>query len=137
MVIPITVNATDDDGTIEEVQYIIDNVRVGSATSFPYVFNWNSGEATVGSHTIMATSKDNNGGTASDEVTINLIEDTISNFEDTIAPTATLAGPNPYFITLNDKYVEYGFATIEDNVNDVDSLSIPILQQLKYSKKFS
>lgn len=52
---------------------------------------------------------------------------------DTIAPTASLAGPNPYYITLNDRYIEYGFGNVSDNYcdsvdlifiiqNDIDTL---------------
>ncbi|MCF8370239.1 MAG: PKD domain-containing protein [Bacteroidales bacterium] len=99
IVIPIIVNATDDDGTIEEVQYQVDNVGVGSATSFPYEFNWNSGEGTLGSHTIIATSKDNNGGSASDEVTITLIEGS--------APLAGFsATPQTGIIPINVKFTD-------------------------------
>ena len=45
--------------------------------------------------------------------------------KDTTAPRVFLLGPNPYYITLNDKYIEYGFE-VNDNRDDSASLDINI-----------
>ena len=44
---------------------------------------------------------------------------------DTTPPHVYLRGPNPYLITLNDKYIEYGFNTY-DNRDDSTALTIEI-----------
>ncbi|MEA3443986.1 MAG: hypothetical protein U9R19_04595 [Bacteroidota bacterium] len=50
--------------------------------------------------------------------------------KDTTAPKAELAGPNPYKITLNQPYIEYGFDFIYDNRDDSASLKIEIEHEI-------
>ena len=45
--------------------------------------------------------------------------------KDTTSPQVFLLGDNPYYITLNDKYVEFGFE-VNDNRDDSASLTIEI-----------
>jgi uncharacterized protein (TIGR02145 family) len=56
------------------VTYSIDGTNKSSLASGPYEFDWETGDEELGSHSILATSKDNDGGTASDEITVKLIE---------------------------------------------------------------
>ncbi len=72
--ITIEVNATDSDGSIAEVKFFIDNQNRGSATSPPFSFIWNTADEPAGSHTLKAMSFDNSGGSASDEISVELIE---------------------------------------------------------------
>lgn len=72
--VTIAVDANDSDGSINEVRFFIDNVGTGSATSFPYNYNWNTDNEDIGNHTLKATSYDNSGGNNSDEITIEIIE---------------------------------------------------------------
>ncbi len=50
--------------------------------------------------------------------------------KDTTAPKAKLDGPNPYHITLNDRYVEYGFEYIYDNRDDTAEMDIKIEHEI-------
>ena len=69
----ISVDAEDSDGSITEVRFYIDGVEKNSLNSFPYTYSWETGNEDIGSHTIKATSYDNNGETTSDEISITLI----------------------------------------------------------------
>lgn len=50
--------------------------------------------------------------------------------KDVTAPRASLAGPNPYKITLNQRYIEYGLATLWDNKDDSASLKVTIVHEI-------
>jgi len=76
--VTISVTATDTDGTITEVQFYVDDVNVGSAVSLPYNFEWNTSTESDGAHTLKATCKDNNNGTATDEITVVVVEEGIT-----------------------------------------------------------
>ena len=76
--VPITVVAEDTDGYIVEIQLYVDNVGHSSTTSFPYNFTINSGELSVGTHTLRAVAKDNAGGNGESTVTITIKQPTES-----------------------------------------------------------
>lgn len=75
--VTISVEANDSDGSIAEVRFFIDGIGMSSATSFPFNYNWNTAGEDTGSHTIKATSIDNNGDRQSDEITVEIMEATI------------------------------------------------------------
>lgn len=50
--------------------------------------------------------------------------------KDTTAPRAQLAGDNPYVITLNQRYIEFGFKTLYDNRDDSASLEVTITHEI-------
>jgi len=72
--VTISVDATDNDGSIAEVRFFIDDVGQGSVASFPYTYNWNTENESLGNHTIKATGLDNEGGSTSDDVSVTIIE---------------------------------------------------------------
>lgn len=72
-IIDIKADAEDPDGQISEVRFYIDDNGVGSSESFPYTFEWNTSDYSVGTHTIKVKAFDNEGGSSSDEITINII----------------------------------------------------------------
>jgi uncharacterized protein (TIGR02145 family) len=69
----ISVDAEDSDGSINEVRYFIDEISVDSSDSFPYNFEWETAEESLGNHTIKATAIDNESGSASDEIIISIV----------------------------------------------------------------
>jgi len=73
----ISVIPDDLDGSITEVRFYINNIGVGSASSYPYKYHWNTSDLEMGSHTISATVVDNNGASASDEIVVIIIEERI------------------------------------------------------------
>ncbi len=72
--VAISVNATDSDGSITEVSFFVDNASKATVTSPPFVYNWNTNTESAGSHAIKATVTDNNGGSDSDEISVELLE---------------------------------------------------------------
>jgi uncharacterized protein (TIGR02145 family) len=99
--VTISVDATDSDGTITEVLFFIDGVGKGSVNSFPYNYDWATSSESIGNHTIKATSIDNNGGSKSDEITVDIIEEgdiPIANFS-----ANTTSGPAPLTVNFTDQ----------------------------------
>jgi RHS repeat-associated protein len=80
--VPITVNATDSDGTVTLVEFFGDGALLGATSTAPFGFTWSN--VAAGPHTITARATDNrNGQTTSAPVSI-----TVNN-----PPTATLTAP--------------------------------------------
>ena len=71
--IAISVEANDNDGLIAEVNFYIDDIGVFSSSTFPYKYDWNTSDETIGDHIIKVIAKDNEGGSKTDECTISLI----------------------------------------------------------------
>jgi len=61
-IIIISVEATDPDGTILEIQLVIDDIGITSLQTFPYNYEWITASETEGSHEIEVTAIDNKGG---------------------------------------------------------------------------
>jgi uncharacterized protein (TIGR02145 family) len=71
--VTISVDATDNDGTIAEVHFFIDGVDKSSATNLPYNYEWNTSNESIGNHTIKATSLDNYGASKSNNISVTII----------------------------------------------------------------
>ncbi|MEA3495856.1 MAG: FISUMP domain-containing protein [Bacteroidota bacterium] len=78
--ITIMTNAQDNNGSIAEVLFYIDGVNVGTASSSPFNYRWNTTGMSLGSHKIKVTAYDNEGATKSAE--INIIISLTSDFTD-------------------------------------------------------
>ena len=72
----ISVEANDSDGTISEVRFYIDGVGKSSANSFPFNYEWDTDNESIGSHLLTTTSIDNSGGSNSDEITVEIMQKT-------------------------------------------------------------
>jgi len=70
--ITIDVDAVDEDENLNEVRFYVNDVGIGSASSFPYNFDWDTGEEEPGSFTIKAEAIDEAQGKTSDEISITL-----------------------------------------------------------------
>ncbi len=68
--VTISVEANDADDNLKEVRFYIDNAGVGSASSFPFSYTWNTTNANEGSHTIKATAIDEDGEESSDNISV-------------------------------------------------------------------
>jgi chitinase len=62
--------ATDTDGTISEVQFFVDEIKVGTVTSSPYNYEWNTSGESLGNHILKATCFDNKNLSASDKIDV-------------------------------------------------------------------
>jgi len=72
-VVEVSVEASDADGLIEEVQLYVNGVGESSVQTFPYIVTWSTQDANLGENIIKAVAIDNRGGKTEDEITVNLI----------------------------------------------------------------
>lgn len=87
--VSVTANASDDTG-VSRVDFLVDGAVVGSDSSSPYSFSWNSTTASNGSHTLASRAYDAAGNSA----TSASVSVTVSNTAgDTTAPTVSIASP--------------------------------------------
>jgi RHS repeat-associated protein len=78
--------AAADDGHAAKVDFQVDGNQVGSSTSAPFAFDWNSAAVSAGSHTLRAVATDDAGNTAtSSNVTVNV--------DNSAAPTTSITSP--------------------------------------------
>jgi len=71
-IMTIVANATDSDGTIQDVRFYIDGILKSTDTAVPYSYAWNTTGSTVGNHTIKVVAKDNLNFETEKSVTISL-----------------------------------------------------------------
>lgn len=103
--VAIAANANDADGSVTSVEFLVDNVVVGSDNTSPYTFNWT---AVVGTHTLKARATDNSGGqTTSSAVTV-----IVGN---NVAPTVSITSPSN-----GASFVAPAVVNITANANDAD-----------------
>ena len=113
--IAINANAKDVDGTIDSVQFFVDETYLGTDTSAPYSINWN---AISGTHKIKAIAIDNKGlkGTSKDSTII---------VKDNVAPIVTVSTPanaitgDSIIITATATDSDGTIASVEFFVDDV------------------
>ncbi len=72
--ITISAFADDDDGSITEVCFFIDEYEIGTSNSYPYKCNYNTTNLELGSHTIKVIAKDNSSSSNSNTIEIIIIE---------------------------------------------------------------
>ena len=82
--VTIDASASDADGTITNVEFLVDNVVVGSDNTSPYSFNWT---AVVGTHQLKARATDNSSG----QTTSSIVTVIVGN---NIVPTVSLTSPS-------------------------------------------
>jgi hypothetical protein len=85
----IQVSATDNVG-VTSIVVTANGATIGSSTTAPYTFSWNTTTIANGSYTLVATAKDAAGNSASASVVV-----TVSNSSDTTAPTVSITYPIP------------------------------------------
>jgi hypothetical protein len=82
--VTVQVNASDNTG-VGSVGLTVDGVSLGTDTSVPYSFTWNTATVANGTHTLVATATDAAGNTASATITV-----TVNN---PTAPTVSITSP--------------------------------------------
>lgn len=70
--ITIAAEVEDEDNNLDEVRFYVNNIGIGSASSFPYNFKWDTSEEEPGSFTIKAEAIDEAQEKTSDEINITL-----------------------------------------------------------------
>jgi chitinase len=69
--VTIQASASDSGGSVTNVQFLVDSTSLGNDTTAPYSAVANS--LTAGSHTLFAIATDNNGATATNSVSISVV----------------------------------------------------------------
>ncbi len=70
----ISVQASDSDGSIAEVKFMVDGAELSKANSDPYTYSWITTNESFGNHSIKATSIDNEGASTSNDISVVLIQ---------------------------------------------------------------
>ncbi len=76
--VTISAVATDTDGVISEVQFYVDDVKVGTVANSPYYYEWNTSNENIGNHILKTTCFDNDNSSASDQIDVVVIEEAIT-----------------------------------------------------------
>jgi PKD repeat protein len=100
-IVSIAAEAEDPDGNISEVQFFVDDVNRGAANGLPYQFDWLTDDEALGDHEISIKAFDNDGASATDQITITLLDEGIPP---TAAFTASdTTGVTPLTILFTDQ----------------------------------
>ncbi len=79
--VTVSVDADDSDGSVYGVNFYVNDASLGTSNSIPFQYVWNTLANETGDNTIRATSKDDQGYTKTDEITVRLTEgDPIADF---------------------------------------------------------
>ncbi|RKX32780.1 MAG: hypothetical protein DRP71_11545, partial [Verrucomicrobia bacterium] len=106
--IPLAATATDNDGTVAQVEFLVDGTVVATLTTTPWETVWSGG--TAGSHVIVARATDNEGATG-----------------DSPAVPITINDPNGPTRVTTGLVVLYDFATgAGDVVPDISGVGSPL-----------
>jgi len=73
-VIAITVEASDEDGSITKVDFFFDSEKIGTDDSHPYAMAYNTENASAGTHTIKAIATNNDNKTKESTISVSLSE---------------------------------------------------------------
>jgi hypothetical protein len=87
----ISANVTDTDGSIQKVEFLVDNIVIATDSIAPYTTSW---KAIAGKHTVKIIATDNRGLTSSKTKDI-MIKDNNVSLETIAANLQTLVYPNP------------------------------------------
>ena len=72
IIVHISVEANDSDGTVTEVRFYFDDTGTKSVNTFPYNYDWNTYNVTTGLHEIKVTAIDNQGAETTAEIEITI-----------------------------------------------------------------
>jgi thermitase len=78
----------NDNVGVTSLSLNVDGASLGTDTSSPYSFQWDTKAATNGAHTLTATASDAAGNTSSTSITV-----TVGNYTDTTPPSVTITSP--------------------------------------------
>ena len=87
----ISASASDTDGSIQKVEFYIDNVLIATKTSAPYTCTWNT---ILGNHKVKAVATDNRGLTSTKTKDM-IVKDKNATIEMIAANLQTMVYPNP------------------------------------------
>jgi len=149
--VDITVNATDSDGTIAEIEFILNGTLVSSDTTAPFVFT--TTELAFGTYEISAKATDNEGGTrTSSPITIVVFDPNIpipsgeqiveyrdgsnSTSQLTMNPVLRIVNNGTEAVPLNEFTIRYWF-TGDSNIGTVAACDYAFVDSSNITTTFS
>ncbi len=108
-------------GAIENVEFFIDDVKIGTAVASPYTISYNANQLSSGVHDLSARVNTDNGGNEKTSISIKVGSDTIAPGDATINPdqssakddSATISWINPSDIDLAKVRVYFSQSNIQ------------------------
>lgn len=110
----VTATATDND-VVASVDFYIDGAKVGTDTTSPYTYSWNTAGLTLGTHTIQAKATDASGNVGSSTtISVNVTDQTPPTVSVTAPANGTaLKGTTTLSATASDNAGGAGMAKVE------------------------
>ncbi len=99
--VTISVNASDEDGAVADVKFIINAELKETVTQPPYTYVWHTEDESIATHTIVAIATDDAGSKTSDEVRVDIVEGAPPPVADFIA--SEVNGTIPFTVTFTDQ----------------------------------
>ncbi len=96
--ITLTADASDADGSVAKVEFFADGAKLGEATNSPYSLSWTG--VPLGWHTLRAVATDNEGGSASTSITVNVYDAAGSPLVQLTSPANGAAFDGPTNLSL-------------------------------------
>lgn len=127
----ITVDADDQDGSlftkaeIANVEFLIDQISVGTVVLTPYVYEWNTSYESLGSHTITAIAHDDGDNSTSSEVSVILND----------APTCSITTPSGSTVYIGGDVTLQ--ASASDELGGIDLVSFYVNSSLVGTDSYS
>ncbi len=133
--ITLKADASDEDGSISKVQFLIDDVLKAEDNSSPYEYNWLVGDV-LGNRTITVKAYDNRGSFREVSVSVKIVEGNI-------APTVSLLNPQngSIFKSGEEIIIDVEATDADGTVSSVeafvDGLSVGVDNTLPYSFRYT
>jgi len=107
----LVANASDQDGTISKVEFLVNGTVVASATSAPYTANWSA--TAGGSYMLQARATDNTGKTTTSGITLVSVN---------VPPAATITSPasGTYFLPGDSIPVTVSASDGDGNISKIE-----------------
>ncbi|HEY0551124.1 MAG TPA: Ig-like domain-containing protein, partial [Verrucomicrobiae bacterium] len=114
--VTIMATASDPDGTVTNVEFFVDGVKIGQTNNAPYNFVWSS--PTVGPHVVSVTARDNAGASASAQSSIVIYDSagTPLAYLTSPIPNASFSAPASISLAAN-AYASSGVGRVEFYAN--------------------
>ncbi|MEM9884318.1 MAG: Ig-like domain-containing protein [Bacteroidota bacterium] len=113
--VAVSINASDSDGSIANVEFFYDGASQGTDSSAPY--NWNINSISEGSHTLRAVATDNEGATRETSISITALAE-----GQNLLPSVSFDAPNnnQQFDEGHNLYVRVNASDSDGTIDKVD-----------------